>query len=128
MYIQTLFSKIFFCFFTFWKASINISIKNDEWGINEPISWTCRTQNISKNQNLYPQQSQITFVTLRWDTLYLVSRVKFNNHWSDCTCWNILISKWPRQPQKGLRRFSQKLTFWNQSVLTKNMRYVSAFS
>ena len=28
-------------------------------------------KNISKNQNLYPQQSQITLFTLQWDTLYM---------------------------------------------------------
>ena len=39
-------------------------------GINVPVSWTL-TKNISKNQNLYPQQSQITYCSLRWDTLYL---------------------------------------------------------
>ena len=38
--------------------------------------WTCRTKNISKNQNLYPQQSQITLFALPWDTLYRVSHSK----------------------------------------------------
>ena len=52
-------------------AQIIISIKIDEWGINGPISWRCRTQNISKNQNLPPHQSRITLFTLQWDTLYL---------------------------------------------------------
>ena len=33
-------------------------------------TWTHRTQTISKNWNLYPQQSQITLFTLPWDTLY----------------------------------------------------------
>ena len=36
---------------------------------------------------------------------------------------------WPQQPlrpQKGLREFFQKLHFWNQCVLTKKMRYVTA--
>ena len=47
-------------------------IKIYKLGINGPISWTHRTQNISKNQNLYPQQSQITLFTLPWDTLYSV--------------------------------------------------------
>ena len=28
-------------------------------------------KNISKNHNLYPQQSQITLFTLQWDTLYI---------------------------------------------------------
>ena len=37
-----------------------------------PVSWTCTTRNISKNQNLYPQQSQITYHSVRWDTLYFV--------------------------------------------------------
>ena len=45
-------------------------IKTNKLGINGPISWTHRTQNSSKNQNLYPQQSQITLFTLPWDTLY----------------------------------------------------------
>ena len=36
-----------------------------------PFSLTHRTQNISKNQKLYPQQSQITLFTLPWDTLYV---------------------------------------------------------
>ena len=31
------------------------SIKTDELGINVPISWTFKIQNITKNQNLYPQ-------------------------------------------------------------------------
>ena len=39
--------------------------------VNGPISWTCRTQNISKNQNIYPHQSRITFQSLLWDTLYI---------------------------------------------------------
>ena len=34
------------------------------------FSWTCRIQNSSKNQNLYPHQSRITFQSLLWDTLY----------------------------------------------------------
>ena len=45
-------------------------IKTDELGINTLILWTCRAKNISKNQNLYPQQSQITFYSFGWDTLY----------------------------------------------------------
>ena len=45
-------------------------IKTDEFSIKVPFSWTHRTQNISKNQNLYPQKSQITLFTLPWDTLY----------------------------------------------------------
>ena len=44
-------------------------IKCDELGVNGPISWTHRTQNIRKNLNLHPQQSQITLFTLPWDTL-----------------------------------------------------------
>ena len=48
-------------------------IKTDELGINGSISWTCRIQNISKNQNLYLRQSQITLFTLPWDTLYIFS-------------------------------------------------------
>ena len=32
----------------------------------------------------------------------------------------------PRRPQKGLREFFQKLHFWNQCVLRKKMRYVTA--
>ena len=36
-------------------------IKTGELGINGLISWTRRTKNISKNQNLYPHQSRITF-------------------------------------------------------------------
>ena len=37
-----------------------------------PFSWTHWTQNISKNRKLYPQQSQITYHSLRWDTLYIM--------------------------------------------------------
>ena len=47
------------------------SIKTDELGINVPISWTRRTQNISKNENVCLYQSRITLFTLIWDTLYL---------------------------------------------------------
>ena len=47
-------------------------IKTDELGINAPISWTCRIQKSSKNQNLYPHQSRITFKPMLWDTLYKV--------------------------------------------------------
>ena len=35
-----------------------------------PFSWTCRTKNISKNENLHPHQSRITLPSLLWDTLY----------------------------------------------------------
>ena len=34
-----------------------------------PFSWICRTQNISKNKNLYPHQSKINLPGLLWDTL-----------------------------------------------------------
>ena len=34
------------------------------WGINGPVSWTLRTQKISKNQNLYPLQSRNISSTL----------------------------------------------------------------
>ena len=37
---------------------------NDELGINVSISQTHRAKNISKNQNLRPQQSQIILFTL----------------------------------------------------------------
>ena len=40
-------------------------IKTDEFSIKVPFSQTCRTLNISKNQNLYPQQSRITLFTLQ---------------------------------------------------------------
>ena len=46
-------------------------IEADEFSIKVPFSWTHRTQNISKNQKLYPQQGQITYHSLRWDTLYM---------------------------------------------------------
>ena len=59
-------------------------MKNDELGINGPISWTPRIQIISKNQNLYPQQSQITLYTLQWDTLYNAK----NYYWE---AWNLEI-------------------------------------
>ena len=36
------------------------------------LTATCRIKNFRKNQNLYPQQSQITYVSLGWDTLYLL--------------------------------------------------------
>ena len=48
-------------------------MKIDELGINEAISWTSRIQNIRKNSNLYPHQSRITFYTLPWETLYILS-------------------------------------------------------
>ena len=51
------------------EQNINYIIKTDKLGIIGPISWTHAIQNISKNLNLYPQQSQITFFTLPWDTL-----------------------------------------------------------
>ena len=35
------------------------------------------TQNSSKNQNLYPHQSRITYHPMPWDTLYLVSANSF---------------------------------------------------
>ena len=41
--------------------------KTGEFSIKVPFSWTHRTQNISKNQKLYPQQSQITWFTLPWE-------------------------------------------------------------
>jgi hypothetical protein len=62
MYIQTFFFQKFDC--------IIISLKTDELGINSPISWTSRTQNISKNLNIYPHESRITLFTFLWDTLY----------------------------------------------------------
>ena len=37
---------------------------------NGSISWTHRIQNTSKNPNLYPHQSRITYHSLLWDTLY----------------------------------------------------------
>ena len=40
--------------------------KNKNWWIKH--KWTRRTQNISKNQNLYPHQSKITLPSLLWDT------------------------------------------------------------
>ena len=48
-------------------------MKIDELGINGAISWTRRIQNIRKNSNLYPHQSRITFYTLPWETLYILS-------------------------------------------------------
>ena len=44
-----------------WRARNIKKIKTDELGINAPISSTCRILNSSKNQNLYPHQSRITF-------------------------------------------------------------------
>ena len=71
--LQKVQSNPFFHFFFKCLLIININwIKADELGINGPISWTHRTQNIRKNQNLYPQQSQITLFTLPWDTLYQI--------------------------------------------------------
>ena len=49
-------------------------IKTDKLGMYDPISWRHRTQNIIKNQKLYPQQSQITLFTLPWD-MYPVSLI-----------------------------------------------------
>ena len=48
-------------FLLVWRACNIKKIKTDELCINEPISWTRRTQNISKNQNLYLYQSRIAF-------------------------------------------------------------------
>jgi hypothetical protein len=45
-------------------ARIIKKIKIDELSINGHISSTCKMKNFSKNQNLYPQQSQITLFTL----------------------------------------------------------------
>jgi hypothetical protein len=63
--------KLFFAkkFLNFYISSYrgratSKKIKTDELGINGHISLTCRMKNISKNQNLYPQQSQITLFTL----------------------------------------------------------------
>jgi hypothetical protein len=42
-----------------------VSIKTDELSIKGPISGTCRIQNISKFQNLYPHQSRIDLFTLQ---------------------------------------------------------------
>ena len=39
-------------FWRLWRARNIKKIKTDELGINESISWTRMTQNISKNQNL----------------------------------------------------------------------------
>ena len=52
-----------------WRAQNTKKIKADELGINVPISWTHRIKNISSNQNLHPKQSQITFCSLKWDSL-----------------------------------------------------------
>ena len=46
-------------------------IKTDEFSIKVPISLRRRTKNICKNPNQYSQQSQITYYSLRWDTLYI---------------------------------------------------------
>ena len=64
-----------------------------EIGINAPLSWTSRIQNTSKNYNLYPHQSRITYHSLLWDTLYLTERRifepndKFSNKNGNISAW-----------------------------------------
>ena len=84
-HIQTVFTKKWFCIFTYHPIECvqhQKIIKTGELGINVPISWTCIIKNISKNQNLYPQQNQITFYTLRWDTLY----IQFPAYFTEMNC------------------------------------------
>ena len=65
------------CSWRLWRACNIKKIKTDKLAINESISLTHRTQNISKHQNLYPHQSRITFPSLLWDTLYYFESYMF---------------------------------------------------
>jgi hypothetical protein len=89
-----------------WRAYNIKKMKTDELGINAPISWTRKIQNISKNQNLYPHQSRITYHSLQWDTLYNVGaknlelgkqykdRAKICLPASDMSIWRIFEFFW----------------------------------
>ena len=58
-------------------AQIINSVNTHEWGINVPISWTRRTQNINKNQNLYSHQIRIIFFTLRYPVWNIITTFFF---------------------------------------------------
>ena len=91
------------------------NIQTDELDINAPLSWTGRIQNSSKNPNLYPHQSRITYHSLLRDTLYL-----------DSTCCSWTWWYWTtRYGRKDFKRysgfdsitFSEYLNYWRKSLL-----------
>ena len=75
-----------------WRARNIKKIKTDELGINAPISWTRRIQNISKNQNLYPHQSRITYQPMLWDILDWLNNQHFTTFRKSTKCCAQTIS------------------------------------
>ena len=57
-----------------------------------PISWTRRIQNISKNQNLYPHQSRITYQPMLWDILDWLNNQHFTTFRKSTKCCAQTIS------------------------------------
>ena len=104
----------------------NIKTIKTDGLVNGPISWTHRTQNFSRKQNLYPHQSRITFQSLLWDTLYVkdlnisqriwknlkrLEKIWFKKIWKDLARSEKIWS-W-----KDLKRFE---TLWKQCLQAKN--------
>ena len=79
-YIQTLFPNFLFRIFTCWTIDgmqHHFSKKTGYVGIKLPFSWTHKTKNICKNQNLHPHLSRVTLAGLLWDTLHII----FSKYW-----------------------------------------------
>ena len=112
------------------------------------VSWTHRIQNISKNNNLYPQQRRITFQSLLWETLYMVDSLsnvrsktgkKMHFLCVFCLFWTLYMTTWqpyrlshiaaldPTDPRTNPWYFFESFLFCLPGIQSKKIHSCESF-